>query len=133
MLVRIVASLVGSLFFIGYITLFLWCCAIVLTSIFREVISIWISTCILAMFSLVGSLLGGYTHSVKVRILQVVLFIVGTIAALIVSFVNNKNGKPDFLWTIAQDYDRLYFISLNGDLSTRYNLWPNVFSVPFSW
>lgn len=133
-LIRVIAALCGILFYLLFMSLHLWGCSIVLSTILPQIPYLFISTIVIGAYGTIGSIFKGFNQSITINIIQIVLLLSGLISALVITFNSNKNNKTaGDLWEIAGLYNRRNFIEQSGDLRTRYTVWNQVFSLPIPW
>lgn len=133
-LIRRVTALFGILFYVLFMALHLWSCSCILSTILPQIPDLFISSIAIGALGIFGASLKGFTQTAKINLIQLVLLVSGLIAAIVISFNSNKNEKSaQELWDIADKYGRRNFIDSHGDLTTRYTIWNQAFSLPIPW
>ena len=134
-LMRVVPALCGLFFYLLFMSLHLWGCSVVLATILPQIPNLYVSTIVVGVFALTGSLLfGGFAQSLSMNLVQLAVLMSGLVAALVSTFGAGRNGKSvTDLWSMAQSFGRLKFVDTSGDLRTRYTVWNQTFSLPIPW
>jgi Na+/proline symporter len=128
---RIISSFVGIVFHISFTTLFLWANATILSTIFPD-LSLSISIIIIGSVSLLFAISGGLLQSMYTNSFQMIIFVFGITSALCLALIMPE-GELDYYWNQAKNDNRLNFIVSSNDLSTRYTVWNQLFSLPIPW
>lgn len=128
-LMRRLVAFLGLLFHVLFSSLFLWTCTTILCTVLPQ-INLWISQIVLGAYSLIGVfyLPTGYRQSLKIGVLQMILFLAGITGAVIITLTSVENG-----WSLADQYGRLNFIFFDSSLTTRYTIWNQLFALPIPW
>ena len=120
--IRILAASIGILFYLSFYSLFLCSVGITISTLFPNLNQEWLPNVIFGLFSIFGTFLGGLTQSVKLVIVQFVLFFVGIVCGFVITFHSNQNHTSQELWDIAYKYGRRDLFDTTVDLKTRYTL-----------
>ena len=132
--VTAISAAAGMLFYFSFLTLYLYGCAILLTTLIPEV-SIWMSSTIIGSYSVLGSLLGGFTQSTKTNLAQFFILLLGLFFCTFYSIFksNEHSSSLSKLWSLAQKNKRTVFIDTHVDLSTRYTILNQTTSLSIPW
>ena len=130
--VRAITASAGLFFFLSYITLFLWCCAILLITIIPE-IPLWMASVIVGLFSLSGSVFGGFTQSTLVGVIQFLILLSGLSCAILATIFKNERFTPSEIWKLAVQNERTNFFDTHVDTHTRYTILNQLTSLSMPW
>jgi hypothetical protein len=119
--VRAVTASVAMFFYLSFLSLYLWGCTVLL-SILLPIKPLWILSIILGMYSTMGSVVGGFSQSVKVNAFQFLILIGSLISAIKLTLLKNNHATIGQLWQLAEDNNRTNFFNTNVDLTTRYTI-----------
>ena len=92
LVMRIIPALCGIFFYLLFMALHLWGCTIILSTIL-PVPYLFVSSIVVGIFGIVGSIFKGYNQSIKMNLIQLFLLLSGLIAALVITFSSNPNNK----------------------------------------
>jgi hypothetical protein len=130
--VRIIVCLVSMFYYICFLTLYLWGCSVLFTTL-MPTIPFWTSSIMIGLYSLSGTFIGGFSQSTKLNLFQFLIVIFGIIVAVLLTIkeINNENLKK--IWNLGRENDRITFFSTSLDLTTRYTILNQVVSLPMPW
>ena len=131
LIIRIVVAFFGIVFRFSFATLFLWTNATVLATLFPDCplnIAIIVIGCLSAIYASIGGLI----QTTYVSLIQITIFFIGTICA-ISSAISIPKDKLTYYWNLAEKNNRLKFIETSVDLTVRYTIWNQLFSLPIPW
>ncbi|CAF0789441.1 unnamed protein product [Brachionus calyciflorus] len=130
--VRAITAAAGMLFYFLFLTLYLWGCAVLLTTLIPE-IPLWISVVAIGVYSIIGSTIGGFTQTTKTNIFQFLILIIGLILLLVLTVRKHKYFKPEEIWSVAVENKRTNFIETSADFTTRYTILNQCLSLSIPW
>ena len=130
-LIRSVSSFFGMLFYFSFLTLYLWGCTILLSTLIPQ-IPFWLASLIIGIYSLIGSTIGGFTQTTITNIAQFLILIGGLLAAIVLTIQTSKNSLSE-LWEFASKNNRTDFFDLSTDITVRYKMLNQIISLPIPW
>jgi Na+/proline symporter len=130
-LIRSVSSFFGMLFYFSFLTLYLWGCTILLSTLIPQ-IPFWLASLIIGIYSLIGSTIGGFTQTTITNVVQFIILIVGLLAAIVLTIQTSKHRLSE-LWEFASKNNRTRFIETDTDFRTRYTVVNQLVSLPIPW
>jgi len=125
------SALMAMFFYFSFLTLFLWGCTILLTTLIPE-IPFWVSSVIIGTYSLIGSSIGGFQQATMVNLTQFLTVIGGLITAIVLTISKSKNSFQE-LWDFAYSQERTNFFELRTNIKIRYTLLNQLVSLPMPW
>ena len=131
LVVRFVSAFFGILFRLSFSTLFLWANATVFSTIFPQC-DLYISVIVIGCISVLFGLIGGLIQSMYINLLQITFFYFGVVIAISIAIIL-PGEKLTYYWNLAETNNRLNYIVTSGDLSVRYSIWNQIFSLPIPW
>ena len=129
--VRIVVCLISQFYYFTFLSLYLWGCTVVLSTVFS--IPFWISSCIIGIYSLIGSFLGGFSQSTKINIFQFLCIVFSFIVAIVYSFYKIKHESLAQLWNLAKMKNRVTIFDLHKDFTTKFTIFNQLICTPLPW
>ena len=130
-LIRSLSALVSMFFYFSFVTLYLWGCTVLLSTLIPE-IPFWASSLVIGVYSAVGSTIGGFTQTTLTNLTQFLIMIAGLVTAIVVTLSKSSNSLGD-LWNFAYTKDRTSFFELSTKLTVRYTLLNQLVSLPMPW
>lgn len=131
--VRAVTATVGMLFYFSFLTLYLWACAILVSTLVPQLPLYW-SCILIGVYSTVGSTIGGFTQATRVNVLQFSLVLGGlTLACLFTLKKATLTMNMSKLIALLTDQQRMDFVDERIDLTTRYTILNQFVSLPIPW
>ena len=131
--VRAITATFGMVFYFSFLTLYLWGCANLLTTLIPQC-PLWVSSLILGIYSIVGSTIGGFTQSTKTNLFQFVVVVTGLVSAIVFTinkYSDSMNLSDIYYFELLNK--RTEFFNLNVDLTTRYTILNQVISLSQPW
>lgn len=129
--VKIVCLIVAMFYYFAFMSLFLWGCAAVLNVLIPE-INLSLANALLGVYSISGTLIGGYIQSTKINVFQFFVVFIGIIVSIKLTILKHATSIDD-IWRIAQANKRTDFFDTNIDLTTRYTILNQCLSLPMPW
>ncbi len=130
--IRAITASAGLLFYLSFLALYLWGCAILLNTLFPH-LPLWLCSILIGAYSIAGSCFGGFTQSTKINLIQFLLLLAGLICSVFFSINKEKEFKLSQLWSLAAENKRTVFIDTNVDLTTRYTILNQAVSLALPW
>lgn len=130
--VRAITAGAGMLFYFFFLSLYLWGCGILLSTLIPE-IPLWISSVLIGAYSITGSTIGGFTQSTKTNIFQFFILITGLIMTLFLTVTKQSPIDLSHMWKLATENNRTNFFDYNVDLTTRYTILNQSISLSIPW
>lgn len=122
----------AMLFYFLFLTLYLYGCAILTSTIIPE-IPLWVSTLIFGAYSMLGSIIGGFTQSTKTNVVQFCLMLTGLIMTFVFTIQRHPKWTAEKMWKIASENNRMNFFNTNFDFSTKYTIINQCLSLSIPW
>lgn len=131
--VRIITAFAGMIFYFSFLTLYLWGCTIMISTIIPQ-LPLYASTIILGIYSVLGSIIGGYTQSTRINVFQFSLVLCGLILACLFT-IKKAQDFIDFgaFFDLAAANNRTDFFDERVDLTTRYTVLNQLISLTIPW
>lgn len=130
--VRAITAFAAMLFYFFFLTLYLWGCAVLLSTLIPQ-IPLWVSVVLIGAYSIIGSTIGGFTQSTKTNVVQFCVLLAGLIMAVILTVTRHKIFEQNEIWKTAQKNNRTIFIDTSADFTTRYTILNQTLSIPLPW
>ncbi|CAF0766699.1 unnamed protein product [Brachionus calyciflorus] len=130
--VRAITAAAGMLFYFLFLTLYLWGCAVLLSTLIPQ-IPLWLSAVMIGVYSIVGSTIGGFTQSTKTNVLQFCILLAGLIMSLVFTIDKHKDLTPSQIWMLASENNRTKFFDTSADFTTRYTIINQCLSLSIPW
>lgn len=128
---RTTSAFIGIIFHISFSTLFLWANATILSTIFPD-LNLSTSIIVIGCISVVFAISGGLLQSMYINSFQLIIFLFGILSALCIASILPGDAFS-YYWKMAQTNNRLNFIVTSGDLTVRYTIWNQIFSLFIPW
>lgn len=129
---RSIVGGVAMFFYFSFLTLYLWGCTVLFSTLLPEV-PFWLSSVIIGIYSMYGSSIGGFTQSTPTNAFQFFVLVFGLIAAIQITIAKNPNHSLTELWNLAVNNNRTNFIDTSVDFTTRYTIINQAVSLPMPW
>ena len=130
--VKVITTIAGMLFYFSFLTLYLWGCAVLLSTLIPHA-PLWSSSVIIGAFSVLGSTMGGFTQSTKTNLFQFLILISGLVCCIYFTIVKHSQLSFKQMWALAERNERTVFWDLHVDTSTRYTILNQVTSLSMPW
>lgn len=130
--VRAITAGAGMLFYFFFLSLYLWGCAIILSTLIPE-IPLWLSSVLMGAYSIGGSTIGGFTQSTKTNIFQFFILITGLIMTVVFTIISQSDIDLTDMWKLARENGRANIFDYNVDFSTRYTILNQSISLSIPW
>ncbi|RNA35226.1 Sodium-coupled monocarboxylate transporter 1 [Brachionus plicatilis] len=130
--VRAITALAAMLFYFFFLTLYLWGCAVLLSTLIPQV-PLWVSAVLIGAYSIIGSTIGGFTQSTKTNVVQFLVLITGLIATLVLTITRHDIFDQSEIWPLASSNNRTVFFDTSVDFTTRYTILNQSVSIPLPW
>lgn len=130
--VKLVCLVVAMFYYVGFISLFLFGCAVALNVLMPSSLSIQTACILLGVYSLAGSLIGGFIQSTKLNVFQFLLVFGGIFVSIVMTIVKHGTSLPQML-NFAAEHNRTILFDLHVDLTTRYTLLNQLSSLTLPW
>jgi hypothetical protein len=131
--VRAITATFGLFFYFSFLTLWLWGCCNLLTTLIPQC-PLWVSALVIGFYSIIGSTIGGFTQSTKTNIFQFLIVVTGLISAIIFTinkYSDSMNLSDIYYFELLNK--RTEFFNLNTDFNTRYTILNQVTSLSQPW
>ena len=96
-------------------------------------IPFWASSCIIGLYSLMGSFIGGFSQSTKINIFQFLCIVFSFIVAIVLSLYKIKHESLSQLWTLAKMKNRVTIFDLHKDFTTKFTIFNQLICTPLPW
>lgn len=117
--IKLACLLVGLFYYFSFLSLYLWGCAAILNLLMPE-IDLQTANFILGVFSIFGTLLGGFLQSSAANLVQFVVVFLGIVLGMRLTLDNSEAFNTiDKMWTFATEHNRTTVFDRNVDISTR--------------
>lgn len=130
--VRAITAFIAMLFYFFFITMYLFGCAILLSTLIPQV-PLWLSIVLIGIYSIIGSTIGGFTQSTKTNVVQFFVVFAGLITTLVLTITRHKLFSPNEIWPLASNNNRTSFFDTTVDFTTRYTIISQTLSIPIPW
>lgn len=130
--VRAITASAGMLFYFFFLSLYLWGCAVLLSTLIPDV-PLWVSSILIGGYSIAGSTIGGFTQSTKTNVFQFCILSIGLILTLVLTITRHMNFSPSELWKLAINNKRTVFFDTSVDFTTRYTILNQSISLSIPW
>lgn len=131
--VRTITATFGIFFYFSFLSLFLWCCANLLTTLIPQC-PLWVSCICIGLYSIIGSTIGGFTQSTKINVFQFIILITGLVISISFTFKKFSTSMTILeLFEFDKINNRTEFFNLNVDLTTRYTILNQLLSLSLPW
>jgi hypothetical protein len=119
--VRAITAAAGMLFYFSFLSLYIWGCAILLSTLI-PLTPLYVSSIIIGTFSMLGGILGGFTQSTKTNLFQFLILVSGLILTIYYSITSNKQLNFPQMMELAYKNKRTVFFDTSVDFTTRYTI-----------
>lgn len=130
---RILSALSACCFYFSLASLFLFGASLILTSFLP--IQLWLAAILVGIYSTVAAI--GKNNCFKfafwTSLGQFALFLIGVVAALIITVFHSPNKTPEQNMQILEANNRWDIIITDPSPTIRYTVWNQVFSLPIPW
>lgn len=130
--IKVITTFAGMLFYLSFLTLYLWGCAVLLSTLIPHA-PLWTSSVIVGAYSLIGSTMGGFVQSTKTNLFQFLVLIAGLLCASGLTIVNQRDLTLSQMWQLAEKRKRTVFWDQHVDTSTRYTILNQLTSLSLPW
>jgi Na+/proline symporter len=116
---KIVCLLVAMFYYFSFVSLYLWGCAAILNVLIPE-LNLQMANLLLGLYSVSGTILGGYIQSTKTNIFQFLVAFFGIIFAAKLTLLKDKGPETiEQVWLLAKANNRTQFFDTHVDFTTR--------------
>ena len=117
---KLACLLVAMFYYFSFCSLYLWGCAAIINVLIPE-LNLQMTNAMLGVYSMSGTILGGYIQSTKTNVIQFLIAFFGILFAMKLTLTKEK-GLETFekVWDLAKANNRTTFFDTNVDFTTRY-------------